>query len=84
MAYKKILVDNIICSRRFHIAFVDEGEAQQEVALECQHCGAKIFERKNHPKAKLIRDENLVNYLQVSPHRTENCQFTDQFPPKSE
>ena len=81
MSYKKILVDNPVCSRRFHIAFDDEGEKQKTVEVKCLHCGALIFARKDHPSARLLRDENLVKETELSSVKAFECDFKDQFSP---
>ena len=84
MTYHKILVDNTSCLRRFHVAFDDEGAQLPEVNLKCLHCGEIVFSKQNHPAAKIVRDENLVRYDLLSPHRTQKCQFVDTYSPKPE
>ena len=66
MAYKKILVDNLSCSRRFNIAYDDNDSTQNQVSVSCQHCGAKIFTAKEHPPVTLIRDEIVINKNDLS------------------
>lgn len=83
MAYKKILVDNLVCSRRFHICFDDEGQKEPQVAVKCLHCDAVIYQKADHPTVRLLRDENLVKETDLSSSRSSNCQFQDKFPPSS-
>jgi beta-xylosidase len=80
MAYKKLLVDNTTCSRRFHITFDDEGTPLDHVELRCQHCNEVIFSEDNHPRAKLARDENLIKKTSLSDHLVTNCAFEDRMP----
>ncbi len=82
MSYRKILVDNTTCSRRFHIAFDDEDPKQPLVEVQCLHCKATVFSKQNHPIVKLARDENLVKTDELSPNRTKECWFKDSYPPK--
>ena len=81
MAYKKIMVDNLTCKRRFHITFNDENQASPLVEIHCMHCNAVIFSRENHPPAKLARDEVLVTLTELSPLKTKTCYFQDTFSP---
>ena len=81
MAYQKVLVDNITCSRRFHITFDDADASCPDVSLKCLHCGEVIFSQKDHPPARLVRDENLVKTTELSRHRTNHCQFQEKMPP---
>ena len=81
MAYKKILVDNLTCKRRFHISFDDEGEKTALVELRCLYCDAVVFHKENHPKAKLARDEVLITLRDLSPLKTKECFFQDKFSP---
>ena len=81
MTYKKILVDNIVCTRRFHITYDTEGAKQPNVELNCPHCGVVVFQEKNHPRASLVREENLVQTAELSEYRVQNCQFRDTFSP---
>lgn len=59
MTYKKMLVDNPTCSRRFHIAFDDEGP-KRPVEVHCPFCDVVVFKSDSHPAVKLTREENLV------------------------
>ncbi len=61
MTYHKLLIDNPKCQRRFHLCYeTGEGQVQAEVRIDCPYCGARIFEKKNHPPVVLAREENLV------------------------
>jgi DNA-directed RNA polymerase subunit RPC12/RpoP len=79
MAYKKILVDNLTCSRRFHIAFDDSDSKLPQIEIKCQHCGQVVFHKADHPQAKLLRDENLVSQAYLSTQRVSDCAFKDTF-----
>lgn len=83
MSYKKVLVDNLTCNRRFHITFDDEARQEPVVELKCLHCQAVIFHKENHPAAKLARDENLVKTTELSGTRTKECFFKDRYSPAS-
>ena len=83
MAYKKILVDNPKCSRRFHITFDDAGDKLPKVELRCMHCSAVIFEGRNHPLAKIAREENLVKAVDAAGYIARRCDFADKYPPES-
>ena len=79
MTYKKILVDNTTCLRRFHISFDEADQSQESVELKCLHCGEVVFAKQNHAPAKLIREENLVKTTDLSSLRMKNCAFKDSF-----
>ena len=83
MTYKKILVDNMICSRRFHLTFDDSDKTKETVEINCPHCGIEIFKKKDHPPVQLARDENLVTAANLSPKRVFKCNFKDKFPAKT-
>ena len=83
MSYKKILVDNPICSRRFHITFDDAGEKLPKVELRCMHCNAVIFESQNHPEAIIARDEILVKAIDPNAYIARRCDFKDKYPPET-
>lgn len=80
MAYRKLLVDNLACNRRFHLCFDDQDPKEENVEIRCKHCDAVIFSKSLHPPVKFARDENLVTLLQLSDNRTRNCQFKDHYP----
>lgn len=81
MAYKKVLVDNLTCKRRFHIAFDDADTKSPLVEVRCLHCDAVVFRQENHPPAKLARDEVLLKLTELSPIKTKECYFQDRFSP---
>jgi len=59
--YQEIFIDNPKCNRRFHINFESDGDVISETSVTCPYCQATVLKRKNHPKLKFIRAENLVN-----------------------
>jgi hypothetical protein len=77
MAYKKFLVDNTTCSRRYHITFDDQAEPLPRVELRCQFCSAVVFTADNHPPVRLAREENLVKTSALSENLTTTCNFED-------
>jgi len=81
MSYKKILVDNLTCKRRFHITFNDDEKKVPLVEVHCLHCDAVIFSRENHVPAKLARDEVLIKLTDLSPIKTKECYLQDHFSP---
>lgn len=83
MAYKKLLVDNTTCSRRFHITFDDAGEKVPRVEVKCQHCNTVIFKAENHPSVALAREENLVKTSALSENIVRECHFKDTFSVKT-
>jgi hypothetical protein len=79
MSYQKILVDNTICSRRFHVTFDDESTSVDKVELHCPHCNAVVFKASNHPPAIIARDENMIKTAQLSRDLMRTCSFQDPF-----
>ncbi len=75
MAYQKILVDNLICKRRFHLSYDDAAKTQEEVDVRCLHCRASLFKRKNHPPVRMLREENLIATTNLSPLQATSCNF---------
>lgn len=85
MAYHKIIVDNPVCMRRFHIACDDEREiAPRQVDLRCPHCHVVIFTAAEHTAAQFLREENLTKVTTFSSHLLNECQLQDKFhrPPR--
>lgn len=78
MAYEKTLVDNTVCSRRFHLTFDNQAPKLPRVEVQCQHCDAVIFVAENHPATKLARIENLAKTSVLSDNLTSECHFTDK------
>ena len=79
MSYRKFQVDNIVCSRRFHITFDDQQTPVAKTEVSCQVCGLTIFTATNHPPVKLARDENLVQTGTLSDLLVRECKMTDEF-----
>lgn len=77
MSYKKVLVDNVTCSRRFHVTFDDEAAKVAETKAECPYCGITIFSAQNHPPVKVARQENLVKTTKLSDQVIKACEFKD-------
>jgi hypothetical protein len=75
MGYKKILVDNTTCMRRFHLTCDDGAQTVAETQAVCQHCNQVVFSKKNHPPVTLVRDENLIQSVELSEQRLKACQF---------
>lgn len=79
MAYKKLLVDNPVCSRRFHITFDDESNTVARTEVRCSYCNVVVFSEDNHPPAKLAREENLTKTTALSSRLAKQCDFEDPF-----
>ena len=77
MSYKKLLVDNTTCSRRFHITYDDQASPLPRVELRCQFCDARIFSAENHPPVTLAREENLIKTSALSEELMSECNFQD-------
>jgi DNA-directed RNA polymerase subunit RPC12/RpoP len=79
MSYQKFVVDNMTCSRRFHVTFDDESKSVKSTDVVCPHCQITVWTAENHPKVTLARDENLVKTTQLSRQLTRECAFKDTF-----
>ena len=79
MSYQKLLVDNTVCSRRFHITYNDEAQPVAHVEVRCPHCQHVLFSEDNHPPVTLARDENLVKSTSLSRFLVRACDFKDNF-----
>ncbi len=77
MAYQQMLVDNTVCSRRFHLAFDDEAKSVPRVEIRCQHCDAVIYAAENVPPTKLTRSENLPKTSVLAENLTAECHYRD-------
>ena len=77
MTYRKFVVDNVTCSRRFHMSFDDEDSAITQVHVKCLHCGVTVFAAKNHQPVKFARDENLVKTTALAELTISECHFRD-------
>jgi hypothetical protein len=73
--YKKVEIDNLICKRRFHIAYEEGTPTKDLVKIQCPHCSDVIYEKKNHPYAELIREENLTHEPDGTKPLMSHCQF---------
>lgn len=82
MSYQKMLVDNVSCSRRFHVTFDDEAPKQAHTEIKCPFCNVVIFAADNHPQVKLARQENLVQTAELSEQITSACEYRDVFSDK--
>ena len=73
--YKQILVDNLVCQRRFHLGF-EEGSAHvSNICISCPHCGVVIFEAHQHPDVQFLREENLIKIPNDSDITLTKCLF---------
>lgn len=77
MPYQKLLVDNTVCSRRFHITFDDAAPPLPRVEIRCQFCDAVVYAGENHPPVTLAREENLVKTSALSDVLMSECNFED-------
>ena len=87
MAYHKIVVDNPVCMRRFHLACDDEaGGTESPVELRCPHCRAVIFTADAGKKVSFLREENLTKVTAFSAQLVNDCALQDNFhrPPRRE
>ena len=71
--YRKFLVDNVVCSRRFHFTYDDESPTEKKVEIGCPFCGLTIFAADDHPAVKLARQENLVQTGTLSDRLIREC-----------
>jgi hypothetical protein len=80
MTYQKVLIDNTVCSRRFHLTYDNAAPLLPQVEVKCPHCDHAIFQAENHPPVKLARDENLVRTTALSRTLVRECDFKDPYP----
>jgi hypothetical protein len=78
MSYQKFLVDNTVCSRRFHITFDDEATPVAKVEVKCPYCDIAVFSATNHAPVKLAREENLVKTSALAEIVVTECAFEDK------
>jgi hypothetical protein len=78
MSYQKFLVDNTVCSRRFHISFDDEAAPVATVEVKCPFCDIVVFSASNHPPVILAREENLVKTSSLAELTVSECTFEDK------
>jgi hypothetical protein len=74
--YRKFEIDNVVCRRRFHIAYERGQPNVAHVAVDCPHCGVRLWEAQNHPPVMLIREENLVKSPDGTNPLVYECKFT--------
>src|SRR5688572_18927932 len=84
MAYQKLLVDNVVCSRRFHLTYDDESAKLPQVEVKCHHCGITVFAATNHPAVKFARDENLIQTSELSDNIIRKCEMVDSMSEKTQ
>jgi hypothetical protein len=73
--HKKILIDNAICKRRFHLIYEDNTTKPEHVVVKCPHCSVILFEAENHAPVLLAREENLVKSPTGDHITIYNCDF---------
>ena len=78
MAYQKELIDNPICSRRFHISY-DDDKPKGPVKVKCPFCTTTIFQSDSHSPVTLLRQENLITDVELSDKLVKECTFVDEF-----
>ena len=79
MAYFKFCIDNPSCMRRFHIAFFSDDLKQADTEVRCPHCQATVFKASNHPRVRMLREENLTKVSELSVNIMRECRFKDKF-----
>ena len=84
MSYQKFLVDNVTCSRRFHITYDSSAAKVPYTEVRCSFCNVVIFAEAEHPPVHLARQENLVQTASLSDNIVRECHFKDAFAEKSE
>ncbi len=83
MSYKKLLIDNTVCSRRFHVTFDDEATPQTKVEIKCPYCDITVFTADNHPPVNLVREENLIKTSSLGDELVNVCAFEDKLSQKT-
>lgn len=73
--HKKILIDNSICKRRFHLVYEDNPTTHQHVLIKCPHCAVTLFEADNHSPVLLAREENLIHAPNGEAPIVNQCEF---------
>ncbi len=76
--YRKFEIDNVVCRRRFHIAYEEGQKPQPKVEVDCPHCGVRLFEAVDHPPVILLREENLVKSPDGSRPLLYECKFNQK------
>ncbi len=83
MGYQKFLVDNVTCSRRFHITYDPDAPTVAKTEAKCPYCNLVVFTAENHAPVRLARQENLVQTAQLSDSIMRKCDFEDTFSAKT-
>ena len=78
MSYRKFLVDNTVCSRRFHLSYDDEAKHAPHVEVKCPYCDVVVFSASDHPPVLLAREENLVKTSALADLVVNECAFHDK------
>lgn len=73
--YKKIMIDNVVCRRRFHLGLEEGGATVSQVEVPCPHCGMILYTAQNSAPVELLREENLVNAPDGSQRTLNECHF---------
>ena len=79
MTYRKLVVDNPLCMRRYHIAFDDEDTRLATAEIRCPHCPTVIYRVEDHPRPRLLREENLTKVMSLAGELVNECAFEDKF-----
>lgn len=74
--HQKIIIDNAICKRRFHLVYEENQMAHEHVIVKCPHCSVTLFEHDNHAPVLLAREENLIHAPLGDVPIVYNCQFS--------
>ncbi|MES2615718.1 MAG: hypothetical protein V4591_09915 [Bdellovibrionota bacterium] len=76
--HKKILIDNSVCKRRFHLVYENNPAVQEHVVVKCPHCSVTLFEQDSHSPVTLAREENLVYAPTGDAQILSTCNFLKQ------
>lgn len=79
MTYRKLVVDNPLCMRRYHIAYDDEAPKVATAEIRCPHCPTVIYQVKDQPRPRLLREENLTKVMVLAGELVNECAFEDRF-----
>lgn len=83
MAYRKLLIDNVVCSRRFHLTYDDEAKGEK-IEVRCPFCDMTIFQSANHPPVTLARQENVITSdTSLANGIVRECHLKDVFTEKT-
>ncbi len=73
--YQKIIIDNAVCKRRFHLVYEENSSPREHVIVKCPHCSVILFEQENHHPVLLAREENLVKSPEGDAPIVYECKF---------